>query len=214
MTDNQLVPVELLQGPLTEYDFNKVSATGSYLPRLQLYGGNSDACKEGKIGIGRWGLTIDDSITDLTPEVDVVILSWRPKALQIDGETIITEYDPNSDNFKKIAALSDEKDSGCMFGPEFLVYIPGHNFATLYMSSKTARREAKNVRPLLGKAATLKCRLIKTVKYSWHGPVVVPCSAPLTLPPLSEIQGQITKFQNPPKQEVEIVSDEGTGRAR
>ncbi len=213
---SELIPKELTGGPLAKHDFNDVVAGRGYLQRLQLFGSKSDACAEGRIGIGHWGVVGDDVITDLGEELDLVILSWRPKALQIDGDSIVTEHDPTSDLYKKIRELSGVKDSGCMYGPEFLVWIPSQNvFATSFFSSKTARREAKKIGPLVGKAATFKCRLIETVRYKWHGPVVVPCSTPLDIPSIEVIKEEIDKFQDPPKSDVEIVDDsDGQDRAR
>ena len=39
-----------------------------------------------------------------------------------DKEAIIANYDPTSDDFKDIAARSNENDSGCMYGTSFLVF--------------------------------------------------------------------------------------------
>ena len=95
-----------------------------------------------------------------------------------------------------------------MYGPEFLVWIPSQGvFATYFMSSKTARREAKKMEPLLGKAATFRCKLIDSGRFKWHGPVVVPCSSPLEVPALDAIKGEVEKFQNPPKSDIEIADD-------
>lgn len=213
--ENMLVPVEITGGALAANDFDSMTSAGTYNPRLQLFGATSDACKEGKIGIGHYGLVRDkDTIIDLGAELDVAIISWRPKALKINGDEIITVYEPTAELFKKIMAESEVKDSGAMYGPEFLVWIPIQTvFADYFMSSKTGRREAKNMRPLLGKAATLKVKFIKTAKYSWHGPVAVPCSTPFDIPPLEDLQEASFKFQNPPKQVLEPVKQD-SGRAR
>ena len=217
--DNQLVPQEFVNGALTDNNFTDVAASLSkaYLARLQLFGSKSDACAEGKIGIGRYGLVRDDAIVDLGEELDAVIISWRPKALQIDGGNIIANHDPNSDLYKKIKELSTVKDSGCMHGPEFLLWIPSQDqFVTFHMSSKTARREAQKMEPLLGKAATFRCKLIDppASRFKWHGPVVTPCSEPLTVPSIEDIEEQVKVFQNPPKQEVELAKDGDSGRER
>lgn len=97
------------------------------------------------------------------------------------------------------------------FGPEFLIWIPGANpqsFATFFCGNKTMRREAPNLRGLIGRAATLKVTLIETKKYSWHGPVVVPCSTPFDLPDMEEIKAQVSRFNNPPEQDVEKAEED------
>lgn len=217
--NNELVPKDITGGALTQHSFDDVvSSASTFLPRLQLYGSKTDACAEGKIGIGHWGLAGDDTIVDLGEDIDVVIVSWRPKALNIsDRDNIITEYNPKSDLYQKVKELSTVKDSGCMYGPEFLLWIPSQNtFATYFANSKTARREAKKVEPLIGKAATFKVKFIDppTSRFKWHGPVVVPCSTPLDVPSIENIQAEIDKFQNPPKSDVEIADDDGSDRER
>ncbi len=213
---NELVPKELTKGALTDNSFDDVTASlAKYLARLQLFGSKSDACAEGKIGMGRYGIVRDDIIVDLGEEVEAVIVSWRPKALQLEG--FVESYEPNSDLYNKIKELSNVKDSRCMYGPEFLLWIPDQGqFVTFHMSSKTARREAKKMEPLIGKAVSLRCHLIDPPNNprKWHGPVVTGCSTPLTVPPIEEIQEQVKIFQNPPKVEIELAEEDNSGRER
>lgn len=208
---NELVPKDITGGELV--DFDEVTSSGAaYLQRLQLFGSKSDACAEGRIGIGRWGLVNDDTITDLGEEVDLVVLAFRPKALSIGDGTVITSHDVRSDTYAAIKEKSFVKDSGCMYGPEFLVYVPNADiFATYFASSKTARREAKSaIKPLIGCAAIFKCKLIDPPgsRFKWHGPVVLPCSTPMEIPDMEIIQKEIEKFKNPPESEVEVADDE------
>jgi len=208
---NELIPKDITGGELV--DFDEVTSSGdAYLTRLQLFGSKSDACAEGKISIGHWGLVNDDVIIDLGEEVDLVILAYRAKALQIDNDGIITNHDVRSETFNAIREQSFVQDSGCMFGPEFLVYIPSNEtFATYFASSKTSRREAKGtIKLLIGSAATFKCKLIDppASKYKWHGPIVTPCSTPMDLPDLKIISEMINKFKHPVADEVEIADDD------
>jgi len=215
---NQLVPQDMVGGPLArEEDFDSMTTAATYLPRLQLFGSKSDACAEGKIPIGHYGLVKDDDITDLGEEVNLVIITWRPKAIKLGGDMPITVFDAQSELFQEIKKLADVKDSGCMYGNEFLVWIPDAGvFAHFHMNSKTARREAKKMKPLIGGAATLKCRLIDppTSKYKWHGPVVLPCSIPLDMPEDNVLREEYTKFQNPPEQTIEVAEEGGEERTR
>lgn len=190
--------------------FEQISSVG-FLPRVQLMGSNSNAVKEGQIGQGHYALIRGkDQVQDLTKEVPVVVLSWRPKAMEITSESVISVYNPKSSEFDRIAKKSEESDSGCMYGPEFLLWVPSLKaFATFFMSSKTARREAPQLKGLLGKAALLKSQLIKAKKFAWHGPVVTPCSQPLDLPDLDEAREQAQKFNNPPENETEAAPDAG-----
>jgi len=209
---NELVP-QIEGGSLEE--FTATCAGSDYLPRFKLFGSKSDAVAEGKILPGHWGLDVDGEITDLGPEVELVIVTWRTTAIQTSPDFVIC-HDSKSRVYDGIKAMSTVKDSGCMYDPEFLVWIPEvSTFATLHMNSKTARREAKKIGPLIGKAATFKCKLIDPPgsKYKWHGPVVIPCSSPLTVPDAAVVVGEAEKFRNPVAPEPE-AAPEDDGRAR
>ena len=206
-----IIPAEVSGGAIEKFDddaFAAATKAGDFLPRLQLMTANSDQCKKGEFPINHYALVQGQNLVDLGETLDIAVVTWRPKALEIDDE-IITVYDPEDEEFKRIQEKSNEKDSGCMFGPEFLVYIPSKKqFATFFMGSKSARREAPGLRARVGKAATLKSHLIETKKYSWYAPTIVPCSTPMDIPPVEEIQEQVDKFNNPPKSEVERIPEE------
>ncbi len=208
----ELIPVSDLGTSkyATQENFGEVSTMGDFLPRLMLIGSNSKLAKQDKIPQGRWGLVSGEDGIDLTKEVNVIVLAWRPKALEILAETVVSIYNPKSPEFTRIAEKSSEQDSGCMYGAEFLVWIPSvKQFATLYMSSKTSRREAAPLKALMGMGATLKIQLITAKKFSWHGPVVTSCSAPLDVPSHEAVVKEVTRFNNPPEEETEAAPDAG-----
>jgi hypothetical protein len=218
-TGNDLVPVlsQLAPSPYaSDEDFSKISSSGAFLPRVMLMGANSTLVQEGKINQGHYGLVrAKDQCDDLTKEVPCLPLDWRAKAMEIvDGE-VISIYDRKSPEFDRIAQKSEQPDSGCMYGPEFLLWIPSAKcFATYYASSKTARREAPQLRNLIGKPALLKSHLIKGKKYNWFGPVITTCSVPFDLPSQDEIIEEVTKFRNPAPTEKEAAPEGATDRAR
>jgi hypothetical protein len=197
-------------------DFAAVSKGSAFLPRLQLFGGNSCACKEGKIPIGRYGIVRSkDQVDDVGSEVDILPVAFRPKAMRITEDGILVVYKLANPEFAKIQALSDTKDSGCMAGPEYLIWVPSRlSFVTFFMASKTARREAPNMQALLKKPTTLKAQLIKTAKYMWHGPVITMCSTPFEMPNIISLQEEVTKFISPPETEVETVEEGADARDR
>ena len=88
---------------------------------------------------------------DLGDTIDIVPLARRPKALDMtDNEAIIVNYDPDSDEFKRIAAKSLEKESHCMYGPSFLVFERSRGlFLEFFCGNKSSRSEAKKVYPYL-----------------------------------------------------------------
>lgn len=193
-------------------DLEKVTG-GSYLPRLMIYGSNSDAVKEEKIpAIGYALVEGKDNFTYLGKDVDVLNISRRPKALEM-GDSVIANHNIHSDEFKRIKNRADnEKDSGCMYGPEFLVWVPSlQKFATFLMGSKTARNEAPKMLALLRKPVTLKTKLFSNASYKWHGSEVFPCSTPFDMPDQAELFEKVTDFNNPKESEVELVDPPASG---
>lgn len=188
-------------------DFSLSTKSGDWLPRLQLMTSNSEPCKGGKFPINHYAVVEGQNFADLGETVDILVIAWRPKAIEI-GDEIITIHDPKHDEFKRIQAKSEEPNSGCMYGPEYLVWIPqSKQFVTYFMGSKSARRESPALRALLHNAATLKSHEVKTSKYTWYAPTVTQCSTPFDLPEAEEIKKQVEKFNNPPETQVERVEE-------
>lgn len=201
-------------------DFNKVAGSTSWLPRLQLMAAGSGLVVSDKIRAGAYALIHDaDKFTDLTNTVECIPLGWRPKAMDTSGGEMISVYKIDHPEFKRIQDQSEVKDSGCFYGPEFLLYIPNHGFCTFLMGSKTMRNEAPALSDLLTtrKAATLKSKLIDPPKskYKWWGPVITACSSPFSvLPTAEEVNEQLEKFMNPKETELEAADNAGPARER
>jgi hypothetical protein len=207
-----------------EQDFAAVASGGGYLPRLQLMISQSEQVKKGEFTQNHYALVRDKKLQDVGSTVDVLVLAFRPKALQI-GEQIISIYNPTNPEFKKIQELSDVKDSGCMFGPEYLLWIPSiKEFCTFFMGSKSARRESPNMQAILNKwkkgelgspAASLKSHFIETPKYSWQAVTITGCSTPIEAPTVEAAKAQMEKFCNVKDSEIETVDPKDTNaRAR
>jgi hypothetical protein len=197
--------------PLSKYGtddvFGEVSTSSGWLPRLQLFGSNSDLVKQGKIPMAHYGLVLgQDQLEDLGEKVDVVPISWRPKAMRMkEGGSPLSYFNPKSEEFLAAQRDSEVQDSRCMFGPEFLIWIPTLNrVATYFMSSKTSRRQAPELRARMGRAATLHVQFIKTAKYSWHGPTVTACSTPYPSPDLEKLKSFVDSFNNPEDSSVDF----------
>ena len=210
-----LIPAEIA-GTIQKHDdsmFEKVASASAFLPRIMLMATTSGLVVDKKMAAGDYALVDGDSFIDLGSEFDLLVCNWRPKAMDVSGNEIVSAYDPDSAVFKEIQAKADVKDSGCMFGPEFLVYVKSaKKYASYFMSSKTSRREAPALRKYLTKAATLKSHLIDPPKskYKWYGPVVTSCSTPFEVPSLESLKVEINKFNNPPVEERE-PADEASG---
>jgi hypothetical protein len=197
---------------------DKVITSTPFLPRVQLFSSGNDLVKEGKFPIGSYGLVrTKDQVENLSNQFDCLPILWRFKALRMPiGENPISYFNPKSPEFKKVQVDSGIQNSRCTFGIEFLIWIPTTKcFATMFFGSKTARRESPNMKNLwkANKAATCKIQLIKNTSYSWHGPVIVPCSTPFELPDSVELQEQMNIFANPKESEIEeAIPGETTDR--
>lgn len=207
-------------------DFDEL-AKGGWLPRLQLEGSSANIVKRNKIGKGHYAFhTGKDKFFDLGLSVDVLVLAYRAKALNIkDPKKILTSYDRKSKEFQAIQGLADssnkETRQGCLYGIEFLLYIPSvpeaaeQKFCTLFMGSPTSRRAARDFKvytdadTLEGRRCTLSHQVIDNGEYIWEGITVAPCSTPLKYPSDEEIMKQINDFRNPPKTSFELVESEG-----
>jgi len=213
--EHALIPAEVTGG-LAKYSddiFASTTKSGDYLPRLQLLTSASEKCKSGEFPINHYAVIRDQIFDDLGEAVDILVVTWRPKALEI-GDEVISVFKPEHPEFKRIQDKSGEQDSGCMYGPEFLVYIPAKKvFATFFCGSKSSRREAPAIKALLTKAATLKSKKIETKRYTWFAPAVVGCSTPFETPNIEDLKKAVEKFNNPPETVIETV-DETTERAR
>ena len=186
-----------------------------FLPRLQLMTGNSKQCKSGKFPVNKFALISGQDHKDVGEPIDVLVLVWRPKAIDTDADEMIISHDIEAAEFQRIQEQSDVKDSGCMFGQEFLVYVPSHEqFATFFMGTKTSRREAPNMLALCQKAATLSAQEIKTKKHTYYSPQVVKCSTAFKLPSKADCLEQIKEFNNPKVQKVERVEKDESSEAR
>lgn len=203
-------------GAIQKYDASiaKGLSGSAFLPRLQLMTGNSDKCKKEEFPINKFALISGQKYTDVGAAVNVLVLVWRPKAIDTKSDEMIVAHDVTEPEFERIKQQSKEKDSGCMYGQEFLVYIPEiEQFATFFMGTPTSRREAPNMLALLMKAATLKPEKIVTKRYTYFSPGVTMCTATFALPDKAECLAQIKDFNNPKPVEVKRVEKEPGGGA-
>jgi hypothetical protein len=205
----------------TDDQFAELAKASNCLERLQLYT-KGKAVNRKMIEAGNYGIPVnDEAVNDLGSQIDIIPLARRPKAIDIsDSEAILVSYAPDSEEFKRIAAQSLEKEAQCLYGPSFLVFERSQGaFLEFFCGNKSSRSEAKNIYPYLpltqadidAKAAkgedvtglvphgplplTLKSRLLKKGTYSWHLPVVAKCNEPFTnLPGTDEIAKEVAAF--------------------
>lgn len=216
-TNEQVAELKALQKH-DETQIQSISGIADWLPRLQLCTSKTKLASAGKVQNNDYALIKSETeFTNLGKEVDVIVLGVRPKALDTSGNQVIACYDIHSETFKKIRQTADTvQNSGCMYGPEYLVYIPKvKKFGLVHFNSKSNRREEPNMRVLLNSAATLKSKWIPSDKYGgWQAIQVFPCSVPLESPPFEEIKTEMEKFNNPPAMTVELAPEEAATEAR
>jgi len=220
MAENELVKVEDIGTlvPANKYGeeaFEASASSNAYLSRIQLMTSSTKLCKAGKFPINHYAMVRDQKHDDLGENIDVFVFDWHPKALET-GDAIISTYEPESSEFQRIQAKSATKNSGCMFGPEFLCWIPSiEKFATFFMGTASARREAGNVKARLNNSVTLGSQFCKNKDFEWYAPEATVCSTPFAMPGKADLLEAVEKFRNPPKSDVEGVAEDTEGtRAR
>lgn len=216
------VPVtDMVAAGIDDKAFKTQASDNRFLPYLGISAGTSTAVADGLIGVGKWFLTKrKKDIIDLGSEFRGFILGMRLKALNLNGDKPVAYFDHTSPEFLDVAqkAKTMPSDSGYLAGADFLIYIPGplDLFVTYHMASKTAKNEAGMLKQLLGKPATFKLTQLQNPKgQKWFGPVVTVCSVDLQGPSRDEYLAVLEAFKNPPKVQVESVTEEekaNTGR--
>lgn len=180
---------------------------GSYLPYLQLFWAQTEQVKTGKMDMNVWGLCKgQDEIKSLGKNVLVVPLAFRFKAMYFKSTPPLSYFNPRSQEFMDFRRQADaDSNSGYGYGPEFLLWIPGEGYATLFMSSKTSRNEAPAVKVLLPKAdGSLQAGLlgsiyIKDEKHnrSWQGPKIALSDQTFSSPPSDTLMEVMKTFLKP-----------------
>jgi hypothetical protein len=198
---------EAKQGEASAQVFTDLATASSFLPRLQLMTSSTELVKMGKFPINHFAMIAGQLVVDVGVTVDVLALAWRPKAM-VTKDAVISVFDPTDPKFKETVALADVKDSGAMYGPEYLLWVPSQErFVTFFMCNKSLRREAPILYALLQamKRATLNVKEAKNAQYKWMTVSVTECSANFTTPAIEEAAAVVKDFLNPPKQVIEVA---------
>lgn len=209
-------------------DLSKYGSETNFLSRLQLVTKGKFVDK-GKIAPGHYGVPSgEDEIVDLGATVDVLVLAVRDKALDTSESPPIAVFDENDEFFQDIKERSGGQNSGCMYGPSFLMFERNSGtFYEFFCMNKSSRQEAYNIGQFLPVSeasakknktkahgaipCTLKAKYIEKPSYSWHAPQTGKCSTPITnLPERSVIDEQIERFINPKSNSPEIADEKGS----
>lgn len=204
-------------------DMGDIAGAGvNFLPRFQLFGGQSNEVKEGKIDIAHFGvLTFGiDVPNDLGKTALISPLCWRSKAMWLKASPKPTSYfNRDSEKFKEYRALADKDGKlGYVYGPEFLVVVSGVGLCAFFLNSKTLRNLATKLNAFCPTESSpnfknVLCtpQLIKNEEHSWHAPVFAPSDQELQNVPSSEvIHAAMQNFlapQDQPEEAVEAVKE-------
>jgi len=203
----------ITSGPTNSDDKALATIVGAgFMPYITLASGSSNICKEGKVPVGVFALTKGKEPISLGKSFIGWFIQWRPRAMRLDKAAgNHSYYVIDNPEFQKIVATANSgvKLSGCLYGPEILVWLFEQNmFATMFWSNPTMRNEYANLQPMKGEVVTFSTELIVTPEYKWHGPKVALCqSPPANMPPLDEYHAVLDKFNNPPITEIERIEE-------
>lgn len=200
--------------------FESTAKATRFLGRLQLVG-KGNYVDRGLIKPGNWGIPVSkEEVIDLGPQIDILPLARRAKAIDMSDKPVITSYDETSETFMSIRQDADNKVQGCQYGVSFLilerstgrfleyfVYAPTHRpeaakiydylpldqkkIDALVAAGKESAEKLKAHGPL---PVTLKTELIQKA-FSWFVPKVVECSTPFkNVPDAKLVMAEIVKF--------------------
>ena len=195
-------------------DFDEMSSGGGS-PRMSLCTANTQSVKDGEFPTNTYALTVGETVHELGKNVDVVVCAYRLTAIDT-SEGFCCSHDAKSDLFIDIRARADEPNSfgcGCIYGQEFLVWVPQHKtFATLLCGSKTSRNMAGGIKALVGEVAAFGSKKFENPKFSWFGMTVAPSNAAVTEAPSEEdFASTVDKFVNDKGVERELAEAEDGG---
>ena len=191
-----------------------------FLGRLSLATSFTTLGKSGRFPMNHWAhVQGSNPPEDLTTEVEIFPLAWRPRAMNMKLNPPVSKFNPADPEFQKIQAKSDVANSGCAYGPEFLVWIPSaRSFASFFLTSQGLKAIAKFLLEKMGKGEAV--RLGSRFHEKGNNPRQVPTASavsvvdPSDLPPKTQTEAEIAKFNNPPESQIETVEDAGPQRDR
>lgn len=188
-------------------DFKSLAKNVSFLAGFKLFNAQSGAVMRRKIAAAHFGLVKGkDDIHDFGDSVDIIPIAHRFKAvLKHEGE-YLSYYKRKSEPFLRAEAMAKaDKQSGCMAGIEFLIWIPELSvFSLWYCFTTSTLGAADSIQAQYLKPTTVKSRLVETKKFSWFEPEILRCSTELAPPTDEQLTDELTRFRNPKEATVEV----------
>lgn len=175
-----------------------------WVPRLQLNSASSQYGKQHVEHINTYGIIRSETdVTILGKSVTILPLAFRPMALDMRVDKPKSYHDPASAEFKAVQSISGGKDSKCMWGAQFLLWLPeAKQFVTFFLGSKSSRKLGPSFNSRINKSAKLGSETIKTPDYVWQNPTIEDGPPFSEMPTREELTMQVERFLNPPASQV------------
>lgn len=177
--------------------FNDLTIQGGFLPRLNLYTGRSKIVQKELFKANHYGIVVGkDQLKDVGENPVVVPIAYRPMALDMRDKKAVAYFDPGSEKFKEVQKESTVKDSKCMAGVQFLVFVQGFGLATYYCASKSAKMLAPKIRGLMNQFVQLSSITVEAGEWVYRAPTCVVSNVSFELPNPEEIIEKRKEFVN------------------
>lgn len=205
-----------------------MTSSSTFLQRMQLYSKGKSGASGTIIEGGHFGIPkSSDDILDLGTSVDMLVIARKAKAIDMsDIENIIVSNSPSDSEFKRIVEAADTtRDSGCAYGPTYLVYERStSSFYELFMGNKSGRYASGKINEFLPSVVdgtpsfptmTLASEYITKGKWNWFAPKPSACLTAIDLPDTEALKNEIERFMKPEGEEgVETVEAPASNRKR
>lgn len=199
-TDNTQLAALASTGVASRYQedvFNDLTIQGGFLPRLNLYTGRSKIVQKELFKANHYGVVVGkDKLNDLGENVVCVPLAYRPMALDLREKKAVAYFDPSAAKFEEVKKDSAVKDSKCMCGIQFLLYVKDFGLATYYCASKSAKMLAPQIRKLMNTFVSLGSHTVEAGEWVYRAPTISISNVHFELPKLEEITAKKAEFTN------------------
>lgn len=186
------------------------SGGGTWIPSVQIMQSGTKLRRELKAEEGAMVLRAKSPII-LPASIDFLMVTLETVAKDF-SDGVIFSNDENSAVFQDIKARADEDpaESGCCYGPEYLVYLAEYGWATWHATNATLRNVLSELNQAWGQCFSASTELITKKKYQWYGPVLGKCANAFALPSEDEIRSTYLKWKES-LSKGSVATEEDTG---
>lgn len=207
MSTELAVPTDFSGLPVVQNDtmLDIIAPPMDYLPRVELFTAATKMCKSGKSPMNYFGIVKGKDKIDLVGETLLVFplaLRFRSFDFSVKGK-VTCAYDPHNEVFKAHMAQADAprpkgEMSNFSYGPEFLVYVKDHGYATVFYKNKSWKSLAKTTEALMKNRCFAKYSSYYKEQgtNNWQAPDIMKVEGAFELPPIADMVKAIEKFRS------------------